>query len=417
MAEVSGIPNFISSAPCQRDSSSGPLFALLLVAAACAAGGCKNPAPGTGDAGRSLTTDDGGPAADGGGNGRADGGADGGANGGGDGGAGGGVDSGAGGDGGAGGGVDSGGRPTDAGGGSLDAGVINPAPDAAVSLIGPLGILSDSNSDEYRADDNRGGSYAATTLNWVELLVRYRGLDVGEWGARPEPRRSGFEYNWARSGATAASLLSAGQHTGLAAQIRTGNVGLVFIHIGDNDWDRDDVDDIYSGSTSDAALAAKVSNFVADVTTAVDTVLAAGDVPVVLTDVNDFLSSPGVAAAYPDASQRARFSNAIVSVNDQLRALATDRGLALVQLSLFADAVVSSLDAMGRLEIGGELFDLFTFGDEPHHLRLNDSSGHIGTVGSALFANALFIAPVNEALGAGLVPFSEEEMLEVSGIR
>src|SRR5262245_44866243 len=46
-----------------------------------------------------------------------------------------------------------------------------------------LGIMGDSNSDEYRADDNnRGGIYASTTLNWVEQLQRYRGIDIGSWG-------------------------------------------------------------------------------------------------------------------------------------------------------------------------------------------------------------------------------------------
>src|SRR5215208_170589 len=42
-----------------------------------------------------------------------------------------------------------------------------------------IGILGDSNSDEYQADDGRGGKYNATTLNWVELLVRDRGLNFG----------------------------------------------------------------------------------------------------------------------------------------------------------------------------------------------------------------------------------------------
>ena len=64
-----------------------------------------------------------------------------------------------------------------------------------------FGILGDSVSDEYRADDNRGGAYGPTTLNWMELLVRYRGLDSGPWGTRSAPRRTGYEYNWARSGA------------------------------------------------------------------------------------------------------------------------------------------------------------------------------------------------------------------------
>src|SRR5690606_37232945 len=72
------------------------------------------------------------------------------------------------------------------------------------------GALGDSNTDEYRAESNIGGgtAYAATTLNWLELLaddlgqdspaLNNRGLNFGAWSgtSRGEPRRRGFEYNW-----------------------------------------------------------------------------------------------------------------------------------------------------------------------------------------------------------------------------
>src|SRR5690606_10358105 len=72
------------------------------------------------------------------------------------------------------------------------------------------GVLGDSNTDEYRAESNIGGgtAYAATTLNWLELLaddlgqdspaLNNRGLNFGAWSgtSRGEPRRRGFEYNW-----------------------------------------------------------------------------------------------------------------------------------------------------------------------------------------------------------------------------
>lgn len=63
-----------------------------------------------------------------------------------------------------------------------------------------LGVMGDSYSDEYRAGDNRAGTsysgkYAATTLNWLELLVKYRGISAGKWGTWGVPRRTGYEYN------------------------------------------------------------------------------------------------------------------------------------------------------------------------------------------------------------------------------
>src|SRR5215208_7833135 len=64
------------------------------------------------------------------------------------------------------------------------------------SMTAGIGVLGDSTSDEYRADDARGGEYGETTLNWVELLVRNRGLNFGQWGSWEEPRRAGYEYHW-----------------------------------------------------------------------------------------------------------------------------------------------------------------------------------------------------------------------------
>lgn len=53
---------------------------------------------------------------------------------------------------------------------------------AVFPAFAQVGVIGDSFSDEYRAEDNRGGAYAATTLNWVELLARYRGVNLGAWG-------------------------------------------------------------------------------------------------------------------------------------------------------------------------------------------------------------------------------------------
>ncbi|HRN69615.1 MAG TPA: hypothetical protein PLS49_00390, partial [Candidatus Woesebacteria bacterium] len=81
-----------------------------------------------------------------------------------------------------------------------------PTPTISQTKLTGLGILGDSQSDEYRADDNRGANYPTTTLNWVEILVQERNINIGEWGVWQEPRRSGYAYNWARTGATAASM-------------------------------------------------------------------------------------------------------------------------------------------------------------------------------------------------------------------
>ena len=71
----------------------------------------------------------------------------------------------------------------------------------SIGGIDGLGVLGDSLSDEY------AGEWYFYARNWVELLAEERGVPLGQtqdWG---EPRREGYEYNWARSGATTSSTL------------------------------------------------------------------------------------------------------------------------------------------------------------------------------------------------------------------
>ena len=70
-----------------------------------------------------------------------------------------------------------------------------------------LGIVGNSNSDQYQANDNRGGAYASGTYNWTEQFVLPCCVNLGDWRSWGDPRRTGYAYNWARSGATAANVI------------------------------------------------------------------------------------------------------------------------------------------------------------------------------------------------------------------
>ncbi len=284
------------------------------------------------------------------------------------------------------------------------------------TVLRGIAVMGDSDSDEYRADDNRGGEYAATTFNWVEQLALRRGLNFGCWGTWPEPRRTGFEFNWARSGATAESLLSGGQHTGVASQVAAGKVTLVFLHVGSNDFLRGHYEEIYDGRLSERALDSKVVNFIANITTAIDTVLDAGPVSVVLTDVQDPSASPFVARKYPDAAGRQRVADAIAVVNTGLASMAAQRGAILVESNKIAEAGMSRISKTGKLSIGGKLVDVVNRGNSPLHFQLDDNAGHAGTIASGLLANVWFIEPVNAALGTSMEPFSDLEILKTAGV-
>lgn len=166
-----------------------------------------------------------------------------------------------------------------------------PTPTIAQKEMSGMGILGDSQSDEYRADDNRGANFPSTTHNWVEVLVNERGINVGEWGIWNEPRRSGYAYNWARTGATAASMIESGQHIGLAEQVKNGQVNVVVIYIGANDFSpyitEDGYEAIYNETLSEAQIESKINRFIADVTTAINVIQAAGETQIILVTVPD----------------------------------------------------------------------------------------------------------------------------------
>jgi phospholipase/lecithinase/hemolysin len=292
------------------------------------------------------------------------------------------------------------------------------ATDAGSLNVG-IGIMGDSNSDEYRANDARGGEFSDTTLNWMEQLVLNRHLNFGEWGKWSEPRRTGYEYNWARTGATAASLIEEGQHTGLAQQVEDGNVSIVFLWIGDNDFHLTNgtYDEIYDGSLSEAEIELKINRFVDDVTTAVDTVLAAGDVQMVIVTVLDQGLAPEAAQRFPKPEGRQRVTDAINTVNDRLKQLAESRNIAVADMTGVSSQIFRQIDTEGFLDVGGEKITILQKGDDPHFSRLDDKQGHAGTVVSGLLANFLFVEPLNNSYGLEITPLSEEEILKDAGLR
>lgn len=281
-----------------------------------------------------------------------------------------------------------------------------------------IGILGDSNSDEYRADDARGGSYGPTTLNWLEQLARNRNLDFGKWGTWGEPRRTGYEYNWARSGATAHTMITSGQVSGLAGQITQGKVSFVLIWIGSNDFHLKNgpYAEIYNGTLSGAALESKLDGIVNDIRTAIDTIQRAGNVSIAVMTIGDQGHSPLALPLYPDPLKRQRVTDAISSVNARITELATARGILVVESSAIDSSLFQNVDAAGYLHFGGKLINTLEQGDDPYHLQLADHIGHAGTVLSGIFANSVFVDPFNREFGLCIPSLSDQEILTNAGI-
>lgn len=282
-----------------------------------------------------------------------------------------------------------------------------------------IGILGDSTSDEYRADDERGGEYAETTLSWVEQLVESRDLDFGRWGTWDEPRRTGYEYNWSRSGATAHTMITSGQHTGLAKQVAEGKVSVVILWIGGNDFHLKNgpYEEIYNGTLNKAGVQKKIDAIIADIALATDTILAAGDVKMGIVTVTDQGMGQEAQQIYPDPAKRQRVTDVVNAVNAKIVELAEERGIVVIDSNRLGMELFDRVDANGYVVIAGEKIDTKQPGDEPHHLQLGDWIGHSGTVLSGLVANEVFIKPFNDAFGLGIDPLTDEEILRNAGIK
>jgi GDSL-like lipase/acylhydrolase family protein len=286
---------------------------------------------------------------------------------------------------------------------------------ATAQAPGGVGVMGDSASDEYRADDNRGGAYVATTFNWLELLVRHRGVNAGPWGSWGGSRRTGYAYNWARSGARASDLIAEGQAAGLAQQVAEGRIAWALLMIGTNDFALTTYTDIYNGTLSGAALSVMTYGIVASIVQAVDTVRAAGPVILLVTTIPTALAdSPAAQRVFPDAAGRHRVVEVMGTVNAGLRSALPGRGVTLVDLDGLVAALGPRRDGKGNVKVGDQLISFVVPGDEPHHSLLGDSR-HAGTVMGDLLAN-YFLDHLAAAGGPDIPRFTDAELLANAGI-
>jgi lysophospholipase L1-like esterase len=278
-------------------------------------------------------------------------------------------------------------------------------------------VLGDSQSDEYRADDNRGSNYPATTMNWVELLAQKRNVNFGTWGKWDDPRRTGYEYNWARTGATSRSMIESGQHTGAAEQIKDGKVNVVVVFIGANDFSpyitQDGYEAIYNGRVSDAQKLSKMNRILADLKTAITVLKQAGPVKILLVKIPDWGIHPGVNAAFPIPDQKAQVTNFINQTNDEIDKLAKEEDLETFDINQFyADLLYRSND--NKLTVDAVPLETLLLNNDPKNIYLDDGV-HLGTAVNGFLANAI-LAKLNLMITNPVKPFTQKEIREAAGL-
>jgi hypothetical protein len=264
-----------------------------------------------------------------------------------------------------------------------------------------LAIMGDSSADEYRGTDNRGGAYAPTTFNWVELLARHQKINVGAWGNYSEPRRTGYAWNFARSGATAQTLVSGGQHFGVAAEIANGNCDTVLIWVGTNDYAAI-LYYLYTGILAGVTLTQWENAFIDSIKTAVGILPPA---KVYINKVVDFMVLPGVPGMFPDVAGRTRISNSIARINSRLAQIPNITLIDSLELTL------SLVTPSGIFYVGGVPICQFCVGDEPHNGILSGAGSHPGTVFSGKLANWIL-----SKISPSTIPLTDNQILKAAGL-
>jgi hypothetical protein len=185
-------------------------------------------------------------------------------------------------------------------------------------------------------------------------------------------------------------------------------VDVAYLSIGGNDFSPVS-GQIASGSLSGAALTAWAQGVVNNIDTAVDTVLLAHPLGMIVGGMPDIPLTPGGRVGFDSPTKIARGENAVNLVNSLLLAELTTRGQVYVDLA-------ESLRAIDQapLVVGGVLIDTVNPSSDPTHFFQDGK--HPAVVGNGLVAN-LFITALNLGYGANVPLLSDLEILTAAGLQ
>jgi lysophospholipase L1-like esterase len=288
-----------------------------------------------------------------------------------------------------------------------------------------IGVLGDSYSDEYQfyAPDR------STAANWVEQLGADSNANFGGFSASDPAgaRNAGYEYNWAVSGATSTDMIAGGQLSGVVGQVASGDVDLVTVFVGGNDFrDVFTVLATQGPAAGVAALQAAVPTVVTNIATATGTILSPAvlaanpDARVMLTTVPKLSYLPEVRMFVLGFPQLAPFVDAVdqatAALNQYIHAIAAGSG-GLAALADFA-ALTDSWFAQTKLKVGNievERNALMDPTNDPTRLVLADGL-HSGTIAQGLLGN-LYVQTANAAFGTTLKELSSHDILTNAGLK
>ena len=269
-----------------------------------------------------------------------------------------------------------------------------------------IGAAGDSLTDEY---------WIGVAKTWVEVLASEKGVNFGPEGNWGEPRGEGYEYNWAKVGATSTTLLAEGQHVGLAQQFDAGAVSYGVLAIGQNDFAplTGAYQNIYGGLWTPTEIDAFADGVYDNIETAVST-LAAADGDLVMANIIDFGLAPVTKLLFPSATSRGQVTAVLEGLNDRLESLAAQYAIPLVDMFGLANDFLGTGTSTAAEQIGGVTVQVAT-GIDAHNAFVDGIHPH--TILQGAMGNVFLEA---FSLGYGLdvsgLQFTEEELLAAAGI-
>lgn len=286
-------------------------------------------------------------------------------------------------------------------------------PAARVAAIG------DSLTDEYA--EQTYGTYARS---WTELLVQTGRIDMGPRaaGVAPldywdEPRRSGFEYNWARYAHTTNEAIATQQHLGAAAAAAADRVDYVIIFIGGNDyapWAFGTYNEIYYNRWTVDQIRAFGDSRIINYRAMLDAIEPTG-AGIVLASIPDFSFMPFVWQVHNSPLARDRVGSVMRDMSNRMKLLARERRLVFVDMYRYLrDLYGSNPGERTMLVVGGVNISMHVGTQAPAAGFVEDIA-HPHTVMQSIMAR-LMVTALNGGFGTGLPDMTEAEHLSLAGL-
>ncbi|MFK7909919.1 MAG: SGNH/GDSL hydrolase family protein [Akkermansiaceae bacterium] len=288
--------------------------------------------------------------------------------------------------------------------------------------------IGDSLTEEYHFETPFSAPNSdpanANTMNWVEILSDYRGADIsfgnyeGVQIAYPDYRRSGYEYNWGIPGYDTVMWMNIIQapigifdfslesFSRRKMRQQYNEVDVIVVMVGGNDV-RANYGDLYDpepGDLTPEQFKTNVKNNLGEIIDEIRSVRS--NLPIVLADIPHLSAAPDIIADHPDASKRANVIAVVDSLNQELVAFASSRGVNLAPISsLTTDLLSPDTYYIGAIEMIKNAHP-----ENPSNYLFCKAGLHPSTNGQARIANTLLTA-INSATSSNTLILPDREIL------